>query len=70
MVEAKILATTPNGQEVTLLERALNLGPSQMLSAVLNESLPAVMPSGEYHLIGRISVPAMDEDLVVYDIVP
>ncbi len=27
-------------------------------------------PSGEYHLVGRVSVPAMDEDLVVYDIVP
>ena len=69
-VEGKILATTPNGYEVKLLERTLNLRPSQVLSAVLSESLPTGMTSGEYHLVGRISVPAMDEDLVVYDIVP
>jgi hypothetical protein len=70
VVEGKILATTPAGREVVLMERTLNLGPSHVLSADLSESLPAVMPSGEYHLMGRVSVPAMDEDLVVYDIVP
>ena len=68
--EGMILATTPRGHEVPLLQRTLNLGPSQVLSAVMSESLPAGMPSGEFHLMGRISVPAMDEDLVVYDIVP
>jgi len=66
----KILAITPAGVEVTLQERSLNLGPSQVFSAVLTENLPAVMPSGEYYLVGRVSVPAMDEDLVVYSIVP
>jgi subtilisin family serine protease len=68
--EGMILVTTPTGREVVLLERTLNLGPSQVISAVLSESLPTSMPSGEYHLMGRVSVPAMDEDLVVYDVVP
>lgn len=66
----RILAITPGGQEVTLQERTLNLGPSQVLSAAFSESLPTGMPSGEYYLTGRISVPAMDEDLVVYNVVP
>ena len=70
VVEAMMLATTPAGREVVLLQQALNLGPSEVLSAVLNETLPIGIPSGEYHLMGRISVPAMDEDLVVYNIVP
>lgn len=68
--EGMVLATTPNGIEVVLMQRALNLGPFQVVSAVLNETLPVAMPSGEYHLMGRVEVPAMDEDLVVYNVVP
>lgn len=70
VVEAGIFATTPNGNEIVLLEQALNMGPSEVISADLSETLPAVMASGEYHLVGRVSVPAMDEDLVVYNVVP
>jgi hypothetical protein len=68
--QGKIVAVTPNGYEVTLQERTLNLGPSQVISADLSESLPAGMPSGEYYLLGRVSLPAMDEDMIVYNIVP
>lgn len=69
-VEGTILASTPDGIEIVLLERVLNLGPSQVISVVLNENLPTGIASGEYHLVGRISVPAMDEDVIVYNIVP
>jgi subtilisin family serine protease len=71
-VNASIIAVYPNGSEVTLTNRNVNIPGNGTLSQNFSKRIPLGTPTGEYQLAGRAEIPSTsyDEDIVLYTVAP
>jgi len=71
-VMAAVVAVKPDGNGLPLISRLLTIGVGQTHYQDFSKVVPPGTIPGDYELIGRAEVPAVnfDEDLVVYSIVP
>ncbi|MEA3273699.1 MAG: S8 family serine peptidase [Pseudomonadota bacterium] len=68
-VAASVVAVKPDGYELTLQSKTLNMTAGASLSASFSVKVPPNVRPGEYHIVGRAENSDLDEDLVVYDII-
>jgi len=71
-VAASVVAIAPNGDELPIQSRTVNVGAGATVSANLSVVIPAGTQAGEYYVVGRSSVSGVsyDEDQVIYTVTP
>ncbi len=71
-VNASVVAVFPDGHEVTLDSRTLNVGAGGTVGANFTKTVPASIVTGAYNIAGRAEVIGLsyDEDIVAYTVTP
>ncbi len=71
-VKASVVAVFPNGHEVALDSRTLNVAPGTPVTANFTKTVPSTIAPGTYKIAGRAEVvgTSYDEDIVPYTITP
>ncbi|MFQ5427434.1 MAG: S8 family peptidase [Thermodesulfobacteriota bacterium] len=71
-VNASVVAVFPDGHEVTLNSKTLNVGALTLVSAPFIKTVPHTIPTGAYKIVGRAEVTgtSYDEDIAPYTITP
>ncbi|MFQ5354247.1 MAG: hypothetical protein ACE5DR_04805, partial [Thermodesulfobacteriota bacterium] len=71
-VKASVVAVFPDGHEVTLDSKTLNVGAGATAGADFTKTVPPTIPTGAYNIAGRAEVTGQsyDEDITPYTITP
>jgi len=72
LIKASVVAVFPNGSEVILDAKTLNINPGTTIGTNFTKTVPATLATGVYNISGRVEVVriSFDEDIIPYTIIP